>query len=150
MDCIKSLDSRWSTLNIGGDYHNEDDNADNDKVDGTSKVDTFKLNRFGIMGYMYKFGVWDDQQPVLDPRLPIFLNSSIENTSNMNGTVIPTAPEWHHAELNRSGERKKGDNECGLDEDVKSKESEHEERSFDSTPKHLLSDLCVFDRSHLS
>lgn len=51
------------------------------------------------MGYMYKFGVWDDQQPVLDPRLPVFLNSSIENNSNLNGTVVPTAPEWHHEEV---------------------------------------------------
>nr|CAH8838836.1 unnamed protein product [Trichobilharzia regenti] len=53
-----------------------------------------------IMGYMYKFGVWDDQQPVLDPRLPVFFDLTAENGSNgLNGTVIPTAPEWHHAEV---------------------------------------------------
>ncbi|KAK4469138.1 hypothetical protein MN116_006721 [Schistosoma mekongi] len=181
---------------------------DNDLCMNTSKQDNsiennhevIEMKSKQIMGYMYKFGVWDDKQPVLDPRLPIFLNSSIENTSNVSGTVIPTAPEWHHAEvglentekfqgayvrgrtvaclqrftqhslasgkalhrstyvqqtrlvrqLNRSGERKKGDTESGIDEDVKSKEREHEERSFDSSPKHLLSDPCVFDRGHLS
>ncbi|CAH8288134.1 unnamed protein product, partial [Schistosoma turkestanicum] len=53
-----------------------------------------------IMGYMYKFGVWDDQQPVLDPRLPVFLNPSVNaNDANLTGTVIPTAPEWHHEEV---------------------------------------------------
>ncbi|CAH8493547.1 unnamed protein product [Heterobilharzia americana] len=51
------------------------------------------------MGYMYKFGVWDDQQPVLDPRLPVFFDPSAKNGSHLNGTVIPTAPEWHHAEV---------------------------------------------------
>ncbi|CAH8503183.1 unnamed protein product [Schistosoma intercalatum] len=152
-----------------------------------------------IMGYMYKFGVWDDQQPVLDPRLPVFLNSSIENNSNLNGTVVPTAPEWHHEEvgleniekfqgayvrgrtvaclqrftqhssasgkalhrstyvqqtrlvrqLNRSGEKKKGDALSGLDENLLGKGCEQEEHTFSSTPIHLA-DPCVFDSEQLT
>lgn len=50
-----------------------------------------------IQGYMYKFGVWDERQPVLDPRLPLALTS--KNQSDLSGTIVPTAPEWHHAEM---------------------------------------------------
>lgn len=58
-----------------------------------------------VVGYMYKFGVWDDQAPVLDPRLPVAIGSSVLSQEGVNGTVIANPPEWHHAEvgLNESG-----------------------------------------------
>ncbi|THD27171.1 hypothetical protein D915_002024 [Fasciola hepatica] len=61
--------------------------------------------RHELVGYMYKFGVWDDQAPVLDPRLPVAIRSSVLSQEGVNGTVIANPPEWHHAEvgLNESG-----------------------------------------------
>ncbi|CAL8080020.1 unnamed protein product [Calicophoron daubneyi] len=52
-----------------------------------------------IVGYMYKFGVWDNQAPVLDPRLPIAMNSSLMSKAGLTGAVIALPPEWHHAEV---------------------------------------------------
>ncbi|VDP75772.1 unnamed protein product [Echinostoma caproni] len=61
--------------------------------------------RHELVGYMYKFGVWDNQAPVLDPRLPVAIRSSVLSREGLNGTVIANPPEWHHAEvgLNESG-----------------------------------------------
>ncbi|CAH8512991.1 unnamed protein product [Schistosoma margrebowiei] len=203
---VKSIPGRSKETESANQLNKLRTSINNDLLVDTSKQDEFKNNHEliepkskQIMGYMYKFGVWDDQQPVLDPRLPVFLNSSIENNSNLNGTVIPTAPEWHHEEvgleniekfqgayvrgrtvaclqrftqhssasgkalhrstyvqqtrlvrqLNRSGEKKKGDTLSGLDENLLGKGCEQEEHPFSSTPIHLT-DPCVFDSEQLT
>lgn len=51
-------------------------------------------NRSEIFGYMYQFGVWDAQSPVLDPRLLIR-----DETAGRTWTVKAACPEWHHAEV---------------------------------------------------
>ncbi|CAH8516350.1 unnamed protein product [Schistosoma rodhaini] len=104
---VKSIPGRSKETESANQFNKLRTSINNDLVVDTSKHDKEFENNHEliepkskqIMGYMYKFGVWDDQQPVLDPRLPVFLNLSIENNSNLNGTVIPTAPEWHHAEV---------------------------------------------------
>ncbi|CAH8521077.1 unnamed protein product [Schistosoma bovis] len=204
---VKSIPGRSKETESANQLNKLRTSINNDLLVDTSKQDKeFKNNHEliepkskQIMGYMYKFGVWDDQQPVLDPRLPVFLNSSIENNSNLNGTVVPTAPEWHHEEvgleniekfqgayvrgrtvaclqrftqhssasgkalhrstyvqqtrlvrqLNRSGEKKKGDTLSGLDEDLRGKGCEQEEHTFSSTPIHLT-DPFLFDSEQLT
>ncbi|CAI2726667.1 unnamed protein product [Schistosoma spindalis] len=204
---VKSIPGRSKETESANQLNKSRTSINNDLLVDTSIQDKeFKNNHEliepkskQIMGYMYKFGVWDDQQPVLDPRLPVFLNSSIENNSHLNGTVIPTAPEWHHAEvgleniekfqgayvrgrtvaclqrftqhspasgkalhrstyvqqtrlvrqLNRSGEKKKGDTLSGLNENLQGKVCEQEEHTFSSTPIHLT-DPCIFDSEQLT
>ncbi|KAH8859442.1 Rap guanine nucleotide exchange factor 1 [Schistosoma japonicum] len=214
---IKSIPGKSKEMESINRFNKLRVSLDNDLCVNTSKQDNFnegnnhevnEMKSKQIMGYMYKFGVWDDQQPVLDPRLPIFLNSSIENTSNMNGTVIPTAPEWHHAEVGLENIEKfqgayvRGRTVACLQRftqhSLASGKALHRSTYVQQTrlvrqiilllvfslieavkgrkvklnvdkmkiskvkkvnmmngvlilhPKHLLSDLCVFDRSHLS
>ncbi|CAH8534594.1 unnamed protein product [Dicrocoelium dendriticum] len=59
---------------------------------GSDDKDLVKVS--GIFGYMYQFGIWDAQSPILDPRLPI-----TDETAETTWTVKARCPEWHHAEV---------------------------------------------------